>query len=76
MNDLNYINEFCQHGLMLTMHNSDFQQKERILRLPRAVTKWDSYIIRQFINSLKVIIHDLQMPMPSSSGAASELHQS
>ena len=41
MNDLNYINEFCQHGLMLTMHNSDFQQKERILRLPRAVTKWN-----------------------------------
>ena len=40
MNDLNYINEFCQHGLMLTMHNSDFQQKERILRLPRAVIKW------------------------------------
>ena len=41
MNDLNYINEFCQHGLMLIMHNSGFEQKERILRLPRAVTKWD-----------------------------------
>ena len=53
---------FCQCGLSPTIYKSDFQQYERILRPPHC-GQIGLIIIRQFINSLKVIINDLIMPM-------------